>query len=101
MSIEGKQVELLPLSFGLKVKLSKSYNLQDDSIWEFKKVELGKVPYQIMDFLYFSAVTITTLGYGDILPNSTLIRCMVMFQTLSGLIVIGVFISRLLDKEWS
>ncbi|WP_432666786.1 potassium channel family protein [Wukongibacter baidiensis] len=101
LSIEGKQIELLPLSFGLGVKLSKSYNLQDNSIWQFKEIEMGKVPYQIMDFLYFSAVTITTLGYGDILPNSTIIRCMVMLQTLSGLIIIGIFISRLLDKEWS
>jgi hypothetical protein len=43
----------------------------------------------LVDFLYFSAVTTTTLGYGDILPNSTLVRVLVMLNTIVGIFVLG------------
>jgi hypothetical protein len=36
------------------------------------------------DFLYFSAITQSTVGYGDIMPNSTLVRVVVMVQVLMG-----------------
>lgn len=39
------------------------------------------------DFVYFSAMTQSTVGYGDILPNSTLVRTTVTFQ-----VVLGVFL---------
>jgi len=45
------------------------------------------------DFLYFSTVTQTTVGYGDILPNSTLVRMVVATQILIGLGVLGVMIN--------
>jgi hypothetical protein len=40
------------------------------------------------DFLYFSIVTVTTLGYGDIVPNSTSVRMLVVLQILLGLALI-------------
>ncbi len=33
------------------------------------------------DFLYFSAITQFTVGYGDILPNSTPVRMIIVLQT--------------------
>lgn len=57
--------------------------------------------YSLPDFLYFSAVTISTLGYGDILPNSTLIRVLVMIEALLGMIFIAVFISYFYEWEKS
>ncbi|MCP4369993.1 MAG: two pore domain potassium channel family protein, partial [Deltaproteobacteria bacterium] len=33
---------------------------------------------RLVDFLYFSVITCTTVGYGDILPNSTLTRFIVI-----------------------
>lgn len=53
--------------------------------------------YSLVDFLYFSAVTITTLGYGDILPNSSVVRIFVMSETLLGAIFIAIFISSFYD----
>jgi hypothetical protein len=41
-------------------------------------------PWRYWDFLYFSAISQTTVGYGDILPNSTLIRMLVVLQVLLG-----------------
>lgn len=43
------------------------------------------------DFLYFSAITQCTVGYGDILPNSTPVRILVTMQTIfSTWLVVGV-----------
>lgn len=43
--------------------------------------------------LYLSAVTITTLGYGDIAPLTTLARILVLSEAVIGIIVIGLFIN--------
>lgn len=51
---------------------------QSQEVWSF------------LDFLYFSAVTQTTLGYGDILPNSTRVRVCVVLQVFIGLFLIAV-----------
>ena len=39
--------------------------------------------------LYFSVVTITTLGYGDVLPTSTVAQILVMFQVAIGYMMLG------------
>jgi len=44
-------------------------------------IETKCISYPLIDFLYYSAVTITTTGYGDILPNSKIIRTSIMFET--------------------
>jgi hypothetical protein len=43
------------------------------------------------DFVYFSTVTQTTVGYGDIVPNSTSVRAIVVVQLImgTGLLVVG------------
>ena len=46
-----------------------------------------------LDKLYFSVVTITTLGYGDISPKSTWVKVLVMFQAFSGPLLLGYFLS--------
>ena len=43
--------------------------------------------------LYFSAVTITTLGFGDIAPISTRARMLVTLESVLGIILIGLFFS--------
>jgi len=42
----------------------------------------------ILDFIYFSFVTVTTVGYGDIVPAHTFVRGLVLFQVLFGLSLI-------------
>jgi hypothetical protein len=41
---------------------------------------------------YFSAIVITTLGFGDITPVSTTARCWVAGEAILGVIVIGFFL---------
>lgn len=44
---------------------------------------------KIADFIYFSFVTMATIGYGDIYPSSTFARCLVITQSLAGIFLLG------------
>ncbi len=43
--------------------------------------------------VYFSFVTIATIGYGDIVPLSTWIRLLVLLEATIGMLYIGIFAS--------
>lgn len=45
--------------------------------------------------LYLSVVTITTLGYGDIVPISDVNRFLVGFESFLGLMIMGLFLNSL------
>ncbi|KAF0189903.1 MAG: hypothetical protein FD168_201 [Desulfobulbaceae bacterium] len=49
--------------------------------------------------LYFSFVTISTLGYGDISPVSDSMRALVMIESFLGLVLMGLFIVLLTDHD--
>lgn len=46
-------------------------------------------------FLYFSFVTLTTLGYGDLSPATSAARALVMLEATSGQFFFAVFVARL------
>lgn len=68
--------------------------LLNENVWRLSTLA-GPSPevWSFSDFLYFSAITQTTVGYGDMLPNSTLIRMLVTFQIVVGLFFIVVVIN--------
>jgi len=47
---------------------------------------------------YFSFVTLTTLGYGDILPRSDLARMFAWMQAVTGQLYIAVLVARLVSE---
>jgi hypothetical protein len=49
--------------------------------------------WSFYDFLYFSTITQGTVGYGDIIPNSTLVRSLVTVQILTSYLVLVVLIN--------
>lgn len=49
------------------------------------------------DFVYFSTITQTTVGYGDILPNSTTIRMIVTIQISFGYTLLILVLNMLLS----
>ena len=60
-------------------------------------IESKGAPYGFSEnfwrMLYFSTVTITTLGYGDIIPISNTARMLIALESFLGLLLIGLFIN--------
>jgi hypothetical protein len=49
------------------------------------------------DLMYFSFVTLATLGYGDITPRTNLARSLAIIEALVGMLYIAVFMARLVS----
>lgn len=47
----------------------------------------------IFDCIYFSVVTVTTLGYGDISPSGFIQKFLVVLETLLGVFAFGLFLT--------
>jgi hypothetical protein len=47
--------------------------------------------------LYFSVITLTTVGYGDIAPLSRVARMLAMMEAITGMFYMAVLISRLVS----
>jgi hypothetical protein len=64
--------------------------------WSFKGIQCPVDPagtLNWMDYLYYSAVTFTTVGYGDIIPKaSSLFRLMAAAEAFLGVFLTGLFI---------
>jgi Ion channel len=68
------------------LRLSRVYqNERDAQLTELDILSRQPVRYRYLDFLYFSTVTATTLGYGDIVPITRTARMSVMAQALLAL----------------
>lgn len=48
--------------------------------------------------LYLSTATITTLGYGDIVPVSSLTRWLITLESMLGVVTIGFFLNAVAEK---
>lgn len=55
-----------------------------------------KTATDFVDALYFSGITLTTLGYGEIVPASTLMRLCALVESASGIALISLAIAYLL-----
>ena len=49
--------------------------------------------------LYFSIVTITTLGYGEMFPKDGFARTMVCLEVLAGVVFVGVFLNSIAQAQ--
>lgn len=54
-----------------------------------------------LDFVYYSFVTLTTLGYGDVLPQTGLARALAALEALLGQIYVAVLIAWLVGRYLS
>ena len=50
------------------------------------------------DFIYFSFVTMTTLGYGDIIPISSLAKSITILVSISGQLYLAILVAMLVGK---
>ena len=64
--------------------------------FSFPKSDQGEI--NLFDTYYFSVVTITTLGYGEIHPIHTFGKILVILQVLSGVFTFGMFLYSISQK---
>ena len=51
-----------------------------------------------LDSVYFSTITLTTVGYGDIVPHTDLGKFFTIFYVLVGIGIIGTFANLLIQN---
>lgn len=80
--------------------ISQSLEFPDDTYNILKNdIKNNQNQFSMADFLYFSGITITTVGYGDILPNSTYVRSLVMLETFLGLLLVVMYAPLIFRKD--
>jgi len=57
----------------------------------------GEFIYAFSDVVYFSFVTMSTLGYGDMIPNTPLCRTLAWLQSIAGQFYLAVLVARLIN----
>ncbi len=61
-------------------------------------IEIKNLPYNFWSTLYYSVVTFTTLGFGDVVPKTNEAAWWVMAEVITGYIMLGGLISILANK---
>ncbi len=63
----------------------------------------ANTPYarEAPDLMYFSFVTLATLGYGDVTPRTNLARSLAVLDSIAGMLYIAVFMARLVSMRSS
>ena len=54
--------------------------------------------FEISTFLYFSLVTLTSVGYGGIAPVNPYVRMVAAFEGVTGIFYIAVVVARLVSS---
>ena len=71
------------------------YAIVDRAIPQSFPVRGSPEPLQLIDLLYFSFSTLTTIGFGDIVPLSRPARTAVMLEGIVGQLFLAILIARL------
>ncbi|NIM17935.1 MAG: hypothetical protein GTO45_38655, partial [Candidatus Aminicenantes bacterium] len=73
------------------------YSAYQGNVSSFRTVHVSET-IPAFSFLYYSIVTFTTLGFGDIVPKTDLLQFWVMLEVILGYIMLGGLISILANK---
>jgi len=58
-------------------------------------------PSSVSEWLYYSFITVTTVGYGDIVPTTRVTRMLSVSEALTGQLYLTVLIARLVASQVS
>ena len=58
---------------------------------------VGPDPVTEITSVYYSFVTLATLGYGDYLPRTDIARGLAMFEVIGGQLFLAVLVARLIS----
>lgn len=67
-------------------------------IYQFVEIDHGRHEMNWFQPIYFSLVTMTTLGYGDVVPVSTPAQMITMLQVVMGYVMLGGLLSIFSNK---
>jgi hypothetical protein len=81
------------------LRLSKALNDKLQGFWRATRGLPSNVSGGFWRMLYLSAVTITTVGYGDIVPLTTTARMLVACEATLGIVFIGLFLNALVRQR--
>ena len=86
----------------LLIGVAYAYGYQIDSQINPASVEstVGKMT-TFVDWIYFSFCTLSTVGYGDIVPTSRLSRMLAIGESISGQLFLAILIARLVAMQVS
>ena len=56
-------------------------------------------PHNFNDCVYFSFVTMATIGFGDIVPGNSMVRSLAMIEGLIGVLYPAVLLARLVSRD--
>jgi hypothetical protein len=72
-----------------------------DRFWPGSFVENGRVlaetEFRVYKAVYFSFVTLSTVGYGDIVPINHIVRGLAIFEAIAGQLYLAVMVARLVS----
>jgi len=74
------------------------FTLTNSLIWSFDHNSIGINSLGIADMVYYSFITLTTIGYGDISPNSDLAKMASIFFGLSGQLYLTIIMALIIGK---
>jgi len=67
-------------------------------LWVFVPEAFSGIPdadQNVWDFVYYSFVTLTTLGYGDVLPRSDFARTLAYLEAITGVFYLAILVATL------
>lgn len=73
----------------------------------FMTLGVGTVAYHYIeklswvDSLYFSTITLTTIGYGDITPQTDAGKLFTVFYVIVGISIVGAFVNAIIRRAYA
>lgn len=61
----------------------------------------GHPPHNFNDCIYFSFVTLATIGFGDVVPGNAMVRSLATIEGLIGVLYPAVLLARLVSRDES
>lgn len=74
------------------------FTLTNSLIWTFDHDSIGIKSPDIADFIYYSFITLTTVGFGDISPYSDLAKMASVLFSLSGQLYLTIIMAFIIGK---
>ena len=57
-----------------------------------------EMPLRLIDFFYFSVITLTTLGYGDIVPHCQIAKMLTSQEAISGIMYMAILLGSIVGQ---